>query len=52
VPAEQLGLHAANRLFDLVDGLGAEVTHTELPTELVVRESCGEHGPAAPPPLV
>ena len=43
VPAELLGLHAANRLFDLIDGVAGEVTHTELPTELIVRESCGDH---------
>ena len=45
VPAEQLGLHAADRLFDLVDGPAGEVTHTVLPTGLVVRESCGAHPP-------
>ncbi len=45
VPAELLGLEAADRLFDLMDGASGDVTHTELPTELVVRESCGCHPP-------
>lgn len=48
VPAEQLGLHAADLLFDLVLGVAGEAAHLELPTELVVRESCGDHPPAAP----
>lgn len=43
VPAEQLGLHAADRLFELIEGGAGEVTHVELRTELIVRESCGDH---------
>jgi DNA-binding LacI/PurR family transcriptional regulator len=41
VPAEDMGRIAAELLFDLVDGNVPEPTHTALPMELVVRESCG-----------
>lgn len=42
-PVRDLGLHAASRLLELLDDptLGAE--QTELPVDLVVRESCGCH---------
>lgn len=42
VPAEDMGRIAAELLFDLVDG-NVPVTHTTLPIELVVRDSCGSH---------
>lgn len=42
VPAEALGRLAAERLFDLIQGLSPEA-HSTLPTELVVRDSCGTH---------
>lgn len=43
VPAESLGRKAAELLFDLVAGTIPQPTHTVLPVELVVRESCGAH---------
>ncbi|MDQ2837185.1 MAG: LacI family transcriptional regulator [Actinomycetota bacterium] len=43
VPAEGIGRKAAELLFDLVDGTVPHPTHTVLPIELVVRESCGAH---------
>lgn len=42
-PAEQLGHHATQRLFELINGAAGEITHTVLPFEIVVRESCGPH---------
>ena len=42
VPAEALGRLAAERLFDLIQGTTPQA-HTTLPTELVVRDSCGTH---------
>jgi DNA-binding LacI/PurR family transcriptional regulator len=43
VPAEDMGRIAAELLFDLVDGNVPQPTHTTLPVDLVVRESCGGH---------
>jgi LacI family transcriptional regulator len=43
VPAEDLGRQAADRLFELVDGPVTQPSHTVLPTELVIRDSCGPH---------
>jgi DNA-binding LacI/PurR family transcriptional regulator len=43
VPAEDLGRKAADLLFDLVGGDVADPRHTVLPTELVLRDSCGPH---------
>jgi DNA-binding LacI/PurR family transcriptional regulator len=43
VPAEDLGRKAADLLFDLVDGNVAHPRHTVLPTELILRDSCGPH---------
>ena len=48
VPAEDLGRKAADLLFDLVDGNVAHPRHTVLPTELILRDSCGPH-PEQPP---
>lgn len=42
VPAEAMGRLAAERLFDLINGITPEA-HTTLPVELVLRESCGTH---------
>jgi LacI family transcriptional regulator len=42
VPAEALGRVAAERLFDLINGVTPDA-HTTLPVELVVRDSCGTH---------
>jgi LacI family transcriptional regulator len=43
VPAEELGRMAARRLFGLIDGENAPITHQTVPIELVARESCGRH---------
>jgi DNA-binding LacI/PurR family transcriptional regulator len=43
VPAEDLGRQATERLFEIIDGPAADVTHTVLPVEVVIRESCGTH---------
>ncbi|GIH16697.1 LacI family DNA-binding transcriptional regulator [Rugosimonospora africana] len=43
VPAEALGQRAAALLFDLVEGTTPVRTHTVLPAEIVVRDSCGTH---------
>ena len=43
VPAEQLGRAAAQSLFALLDGTTPDPVHTVLPTEVVVRDSCGTH---------
>jgi LacI family transcriptional regulator len=41
VPAEELGRQAAERVFALLDGTADQVTHENVPIELVTRESCG-----------
>lgn len=41
VPAEQLGRRAAAELFDLLDGRAPAHRHVVLPTDLIVRGSCG-----------
>jgi LacI family transcriptional regulator len=47
-PMRELGAHAA-RLLDLRIRGEAEMTrHEVLPTELVIRDSCGRHEPAGP----
>ncbi|MGI8414974.1 MAG: LacI family DNA-binding transcriptional regulator [Nakamurella sp.] len=43
VPAEALGRKAAALLFALLDGTPPDPVHTFLPTEIVVRDSCGSH---------
>jgi DNA-binding LacI/PurR family transcriptional regulator len=43
VPAAVLGRRAAALLFDLVAGRTPQPTHTVLPVEVVIRESCGPH---------
>jgi DNA-binding LacI/PurR family transcriptional regulator len=43
VPAEQMARQATQRLFDVIAGalFGDSGDHVEVPTELVIRESCG-----------
>jgi DNA-binding LacI/PurR family transcriptional regulator len=41
VPAEEMSRIATERLFDLIDGRSSGPSHTELPVEIVLRESCG-----------
>ena len=41
VPAEEMSRLATERLFDLIDGRLTGPSHTELPVEIVLRESCG-----------
>lgn len=43
VPAEALGRQAAALLFQLLEGTTPDPVHTVLPTEVVVRDSCGVH---------
>jgi DNA-binding LacI/PurR family transcriptional regulator len=43
VPAKDMGRCAAELLFGLVGGNVPEPTHTVLPVELIVRDSCGFH---------
>jgi LacI family transcriptional regulator len=43
VPAEDIGRIATERLFEIIGDPAAEVTHTVLPVEVVIRESCGTH---------
>lgn len=50
VPAETLGQKAAALLFDLLEGSVPDPTHTVLPVDVVVRESCGSHPPGTPAP--
>jgi DNA-binding LacI/PurR family transcriptional regulator len=45
VPAEQLGQRAAELLFEMVDGNWPSSRHIILPTDLVLRGSCGHHVP-------
>jgi DNA-binding LacI/PurR family transcriptional regulator len=40
-PRMDLGLRAGNLLINRIEGLGGPTRHIELPTSLVVRESCG-----------
>jgi len=51
-PAAELGRSAAQMLFDRLDsGDHAEPRRLVLPTELVVRESCGCPAPPTPAPI-
>jgi DNA-binding LacI/PurR family transcriptional regulator len=43
VPAHEIGLRAMRTLFDLIDGVRPRRRRTVLPTEIVVRGSCGTH---------
>ncbi|MGI9093865.1 MAG: LacI family DNA-binding transcriptional regulator [Mycobacteriales bacterium] len=43
VPAEDLGRRAAALLFDLVGGVVPHPTHTVLPVDITMRDSCGPH---------
>ncbi|MEO8397376.1 MAG: substrate-binding domain-containing protein, partial [Chloroflexota bacterium] len=40
-PARDVGLHAADLLISRMEGNRGPAKHIELPTNLVVRESCG-----------
>jgi LacI family transcriptional regulator len=50
-PVQQLGVAAAEMLIDLVEHPDAPPRHVLLPTELMIRKSCGAYAqrPAAPP---
>lgn len=43
VPAREIGARAVRTLFDLIDGKEPRRRRTVLPTELIVRDSCGSH---------
>jgi LacI family transcriptional regulator len=47
-PVRELGALAADRLYDLVNGATARPHRQVLPTELVIRSSCGCRAPAEP----
>lgn len=42
-PVQQRGARAAQLLLDLIEGIAHDTRHVVLPTELVVRMSCGAH---------
>ncbi|MCI0712141.1 MAG: LacI family transcriptional regulator [Chloroflexi bacterium] len=42
-PIEKKGEHAASILIDLIEGKVSKTQHVVLPTELIVRESCGAY---------
>ena len=44
VPAREIGAKAMRTLSDLIDGKKPRRRRTVLPTELIVRDSCGPHG--------
>jgi LacI family transcriptional regulator len=43
VPAREIGARAMRTLSDLIDGKKPRRRRTVLPTELIVRDSCGPH---------
>jgi LacI family transcriptional regulator len=45
VPAREIGLQAMRTLSALIDGKKPRPVRTVLPTELIVRDSCGPHPP-------
>jgi LacI family transcriptional regulator len=49
-PIHDLGQAAVDLLFALMEGRAPEVTSRVLPTQVVVRESCGAGRPRATPP--
>jgi DNA-binding LacI/PurR family transcriptional regulator len=40
-PSRDIGVHAANLLISRIEGNRGPAKHIELPTHLVIRESCG-----------
>lgn len=42
-PVQDRGARAAQLLLDTVEGIEREIRHVLLPTEIVIRESCGAH---------
>lgn len=47
-PMRQIGAQAARRLHDVLSGGTHEPQHAVLPTQLVIRASCGHHKPTEP----
>jgi len=51
-PIQEMGRHAVRMLLELLSGRELDMTHVTLPTELIVRQSCGPAPTSIVAPLV